>query len=211
MILTPALAAERYADWVVDLIPGARGLHDAYLETLPEVETARVKVGDTIRSANALRGTDVHPYDLDEANRQKLAAQRDHDRATRTADRALAAFKAAVDGGRGSQSLRKEAARRALATRARAIAALSELEATVDMVDLYWQMSGSPGRSWHATATSESESDYTRALAMFKSRLSGLDVAPITAVGEGEDVPHELHGEALRRSLQRTSASVVRS
>ncbi|MWV50027.1 hypothetical protein GRS96_12180 [Rathayibacter sp. VKM Ac-2803] len=209
MIVSPALAAEQYADWVVDLVPGARELHDSYLGTLPALDAARAAHRDRVLEANALRSTDPHSHDLEDAQRRSADAQRALDRVARVSDTTEKQFKRTVDRGRGTPDVRQEAARRALEYHARASAALAELEATIDHVDAAWHLAGSPGRSWRANVIGSGADDQRVALVALRSRLESFDVQRVTEATEGAEVPTEAHGEALARELAKTSTAIV--
>ncbi|PPF29994.1 hypothetical protein C5C18_07305 [Rathayibacter tritici] len=201
MIRTPALTAERYADWIVGLVPGAQELRDEYEATLPAVEDAKVAVRDRIREGTALRETQPHSHEIEDTSRQTAASQRALDAAEKASERARIRFERAVDAGRSTDAIRIEAAQRALEYHARADAAMTELEATIDRVDAAWVLAGQPGRSWRANTFGESGDAQRLALLALRQRVDGFDVQRVTEAASGAEVEPELHGNALVRKL----------
>lgn len=209
VIMTPALASEQYADWVVDRVPGAREAHDEYLAADAESRAAEAVVSENRRNFAALRRTDPHSHDIEDGEREVADAERTARPLAKRAERALDSFRSIVNRGRGNVDVKREAARRALEYHARAASALSELEATVDFVDAAWVLAGQPGRSWRANAFGDTRDSQRLALRALRERIDGFDVERVTEAAEGAEVETELYGDALARQLAKTTTAIV--
>ncbi|GAA4053505.1 hypothetical protein [Agromyces indicus] len=174
--------------WLIDAIPGARDLHDAWQAENARGEELAREWQRSGRELAEFRTTNPLAADLERAERAHAEKQRALDAQAKRALAALRRFDEHVSANLAEVDGKALAAREALAAHAEAVEAYEVLLSALDRREQAFAAAGRPGiRDWTRTLRNPLGSK-KQAEETYRRILEGFDPVAVERVAEGEEV-----------------------